>query len=102
MSVVEQQIISDGYTTLVVGLESGNIVCEFTVELYYPAKHAIEGFARSVLPDIWEFNSHEENRREFEEWKKQQDKWNEKHEVWEQFPILRAFSRNTNFAESPV
>ena len=52
MSVVEQQIISDGYTALIVGLESGNIVCEFTVELYYPAKHAIEGFARSILPEI--------------------------------------------------
>ena len=41
-------------------------------------KHAVESFARQILPDMQEFYSHEENRKEFEEWKKQQEQENEK------------------------
>ena len=74
MSAVEQQKILGGYATSVVDLDNGNVVCQFNMEHYFPPKHAIESFARQILPDIEEFYSHEENRREFEEWKKQQDK----------------------------
>ena len=72
MSAVEQQKILGGYAASVVDLDNGNVVCQFNMEHYFPPKHAIESFARQILPDIEEFYSHEENRREFEEWKKQQ------------------------------
>ena len=41
-------------------------------------KHAIESFARRILPDIQESFSNEEIRNEFEEWKKKQEKCGEK------------------------
>ncbi len=74
MSETERQKVLDGYGTVVVDLESEKTLCKYNMEHYFPPKHAIESFARQILPDIEEFYSHEENRREFEEWKKQQDK----------------------------
>ncbi len=69
MSGTERQKVLDGYGTVVVDLESGKTLCKYNMENYFPPKHAIERFARQILPDIEEYYSHEENRREFEEWK---------------------------------
>lgn len=74
MSAVEQPKTLGEYTASIVDLGSGNVVCQFNMEHYHPPKHAIESLARSILLDIQESYSHEENRREFEEWKKQRNK----------------------------
>ena len=77
MNPAEQQKILEGYPASVVDLESGDTVCKFNMENFHMPKHAIESFARRILPDIQEFYSHEENHKEFEEWKKQQEKCGE-------------------------
>ena len=81
MNPAEQQKILEGYPASIVNLESGDTVCKFNMENFHMPKHAIESFARRILPDIQEFYSHEENRKEFEEWKKQQEKGNEKKQM---------------------
>lgn len=78
MNPAEQQKILEGYPASIVNLENGDTVCKFNIENFHMPKHVIESFARQILPDIQEFYSHEENRKEFEEWKKQQEKENEK------------------------
>ena len=81
MNPAEQQKILEGYPASIVNLENGDTVCKFNIENFHMPKHAIESFARQILHDIQEFYSHEENRKEFEEWKKQQEKENEKKQM---------------------
>ena len=73
MSKEEQEKIMAGYGTIVADLETGETICEFNMENYQPPDWAIEAFARSLLPEIEKFYFNEENRRKYEEWKKQQD-----------------------------
>ena len=72
MLPAEQQKILEGYPASIVNLESGDTVCQFNMENFHTPKHAIESFARRILPDIQEAFSHEEIRKEFEEWKQQE------------------------------
>ena len=78
MNSAEQQKILEGYPASIVNLESGDTVCKFNIENFHMPKHAIESFARRILPDIQESFSNEEIRNEFEEWKKKQEKCGEK------------------------
>lgn len=78
MNPAEQQKILEGYPASIVNLESGDTICKFNIENFHMPKHAIESFARRILPDIQESFSNEEIRKEFEEWKKQQEKENKK------------------------
>lgn len=73
MSKEEQEKIMAGYGTIVADLETGETICEFNMENYQPPDWAIEALARSLLPEIEKFYSNEENRRKYEEWKKQRD-----------------------------
>ncbi len=73
MSKEEQEKIMAGYGTVVADLETGETICKFNMENYQPPDWAIEEFARSLLPEIEKFYSNEENRRKYEEWKKQRD-----------------------------
>ena len=73
MNPAEQQKILEGYPASVVNLESDDTVCKFNMENFHMPKHAIESFARRILPDIQESYSSEEIRKEFEEWKKHQE-----------------------------
>ena len=64
-----QQDILDGKPINVVDLETESVICEFNRDNFYPSDWAIEAFARSILPDIQEFFSHEENGKAFEQQK---------------------------------
>ena len=55
LSKEEQEKICEGYGTVIVDLESGDHICEFNMEDYQPPQHAIESFARSLLPMIQEY-----------------------------------------------
>ena len=65
-----------GYRTSIIDCESEKTICRFNMETYRPPKHALESFARSLIPVIEEFYRDENHMKEFEEWKKQQDKKN--------------------------
>lgn len=67
LSSTEQEKIRAGYGTVIASLENKETLCEFNMENYRPPQHAIESFARMILPHIQEYYSHEENRRKFEE-----------------------------------
>lgn len=67
LSATEQEKIRAGYGTVISSLEHQETLCEFNMETYQPPQHAIESFARAILPSIQEYYSHEENRRKFEE-----------------------------------
>ena len=67
LSTTEQEKIRAGYGTVIVSLENSERLCEFNMETYQPPRHAIESFARAILPSIQEYFSNEENRRKFEE-----------------------------------
>lgn len=69
-----QQDILDGKPLSVLDMETGNTVCEFNCDNFCPPDWAIEAFARSILPDIQEFYSHEENQKAFEQWKAENKK----------------------------
>lgn len=67
LSANEQEKIRAGYGTVIASLENRETLCKFNMETYQPPQHAIESFARMILPSIQEYYSHEENRRKFEE-----------------------------------
>jgi hypothetical protein len=67
LSATEQEKIRAGYGTMIVSLENSERLCESNMETYQPPQHAIESFARAILPSIQEYFSNEENRRKFEE-----------------------------------
>jgi len=69
-----QDSILAGQAAVVVDLESETEICSFMLSSYKPPQHAIESFARAILPSIQEFYSHEKNQRVFEEWQAQQKK----------------------------
>ena len=64
-----QQDILDGKPINVLDLETESTICEFNRENFCPPDWAIETLARSILPDLQEFFSHEENRKAFEQQK---------------------------------
>ena len=67
LSANEQGKVRAGYGTVIASLENRETLCKFNMETYQPPQHAIESFARMILPSIQEYYSHEENRRKFEE-----------------------------------
>lgn len=67
LSVNEQEKIRAGYGTVIANLENKETLCEFNMETYQPPQHAIDSFARMILPHIQEYFSNEENQRKFEE-----------------------------------
>ena len=74
ISESEKEKVRQGYGVSVVDLETGDTICEFNRDTYRPPKRAIEELARALLPEIVEFYKDENNRKEFEEWKKNQEK----------------------------
>ena len=74
LSEQEKEKVRMGYGTSIIDCESEETICQFNMETYRPPKHALESFARSLLPIIEEFYQDENHMREFEEWKKQRDK----------------------------
>ena len=73
LGATQQEKIRAGYRAIVCNFED-DFKCEFNDEGYVLPKSAIEGLARSLLPLVREYYSKEENRRAFEEWKKEQGK----------------------------
>ena len=65
ISESEKEKVRQGY---------GVSVVEFNRDTYRPPKRAIEELARALLPEIVKFYKDENNRKEFEEWKKDQEK----------------------------
>ena len=74
MSEADKEKVRQGYGVSVVDLETGDTICVFNKDTYRPPKRAIEELARALLPEIVEFYKDENNRKEFEEWKKNQEK----------------------------
>ena len=74
LSVSEQEKIREGYAVRIVDLENGEIICDFNKEGYKPPQSAIDRLARALLTMVEEFYSNEENRKKFEEWKKNKEK----------------------------
>ena len=74
MSEADKEKVRQGYGVSVVDLQTGDTICEFNRDTYRPPKRAIEEVARALLPEIVEFYKDENNRKEFEEWKKNQEK----------------------------
>ena len=74
LSPKEQKKIREGYGTVIADLESESTICKFNMENHHLPQSAIESYARLLLPQIQEFFSNEENRREFKEYME-----NEKH-----------------------
>lgn len=62
-----QQDILTGKPINVLDLETESTICEFNHDNFCPPDWAIEALARSILPSIQEYYSHEENRKAFEE-----------------------------------
>ena len=74
ISEAEREKVRQGYGVSVIDLETGDTICVFNKDTYRPPKRAIEELARALLPEIVEFYKDENNRKEFEEWKKNQEK----------------------------
>ena len=74
LSEHEKEKIRMGYGTSIIDCESEETICKFNMETYRPPKHALESFARSLLPIVQEFYEDENHMKEFEEWKKKRDK----------------------------
>ena len=74
LSEQEKEKIRMGYGTSIIDCESEETICKFNMETYKPPKHALESFARSLLPIVQEFYEDENHMKEFEEWKKIRDK----------------------------
>ena len=74
LSEQEKEKIRMGYGTSIIDCESEETICKFNMETYRPPKHALESFARSLLPIVQEFYEDENHMKEFEEWKKKRDK----------------------------
>ena len=74
MSEADKEKVRQGYGVSAVDLETGDTICVFNKDTYRPTKRAIEELARALLPEIVEFYKDENNRKEFEEWKKNQEK----------------------------
>lgn len=74
MSESDKEKVRQGYGVSVVDLETGDTICVFNKDTYRPPKRAMEELARALLPEIVEFYKDENNRKEFEEWKKSQEK----------------------------
>ena len=74
LSEQEKEKIRMGYGTSIIDCESEETICKFNMETYRPPKHALESFARSLLPIVQEFYEDENHVKEFEEWKKNRDK----------------------------
>ena len=74
LSEQEKEKIRMGYGTSIIDCESEETICKFNMETYKPPKHALESFARSLVPIIQEFYEDENHMKEFEEWKKKRDK----------------------------
>ena len=74
LSEQEKEKIKMGYGTSIIDCESGDTICKFNMETYKPPKHALESFARSLVPTIQEFYQDEKHMKEIEEWKKKRDK----------------------------
>ena len=74
LSSVEQEKIRAGHGTLIVDLESESSICEFNTEEHHFPEGSFERYARVLLPQIQEYFSKEENRREFEEYMKEQNR----------------------------
>ncbi len=72
-----QQDILAGKPINVLDLETESTICEFNRENFCPPDWAIEAFARSILPSIQEFYSHEENQKAFNQ-KQAEEKKKEK------------------------
>lgn len=74
LSEQEKEKIRMGYGTSIIDCESEETICKFNMETYKPPKHALESFARSLVPIIQEFYEDENHMKEFEEWKKKRDR----------------------------
>ena len=74
LSAREQEKIREGHAVSIVDLKSGESICSFNKEGYKPPQSAIDRLSRALLPKIQEYYSNEENRKKFEEWKKNKDK----------------------------
>ena len=68
LSEQEKEKIRMGYGTSIIDCESEETICKFNMETYKPPKHALESFARSLVPIIQEFYEDENHMKEFEEW----------------------------------
>lgn len=88
ISESEREKVRQGYGVSVIDLETGDTICVFNKDTYRPPKRAIEELARALLPEIVEFYKDENNRKEFEEWKKNQDE-----KTGERATLARSFSR---------
>lgn len=55
LSDQEKEKVRMGYGTSIIDCESEETICRFNMETYRPPKHALESFARSLLPIIEEF-----------------------------------------------
>lgn len=62
LSSTNQEIIREGYGTLIIDLADGTTKCEFNMDGYQPPERAYESMAR-----LQEYYSVEENRRKFDE-----------------------------------
>jgi len=58
----------------VVDLENGKTICQFNMENFRMSKYQVECLARTILPDIQEYFSKEENQIVYEKRKTEYDK----------------------------
>ena len=73
LSAQAQEKIRAGYGVTVGRLGSDERICEFNMENYQLPQHAIESYARLLLPEFRAFMENEENRRKLEEYMKNQE-----------------------------
>jgi len=57
----------------VIDLENGKSICQFNMENFRMTKYQVESLARTILPDVQEYFSKEENQIAYKKWKAERE-----------------------------